>query len=37
MAEDNHLATIFQDARVLYADALEELECGKLRDSAERA
>ena len=37
MAENNHLAAIFQDVRVLYADALEELEYGKLRDSAEKA
>ena len=37
MAENNQPATIFQDAQVLYADALEERGCGKLRDSAERA
>ena len=37
MVDNNQSAIIFQDARVLYADALEELERGKLRNSAEKA
>ena len=37
LVENNQPAIIFQDARVLYADALEELERGKLRNSAEKA
>ena len=37
MVENNQPATIFQDARVLYEDALEELGRGKLRNSAEKA
>ena len=37
MAENNQPATIFQDAQVLYADALEEPERSELKNSAEKA
>lgn len=37
MAENELAAAIFADARVLYADALEMLELGKLRNAAEKA
>ena len=37
MVDNNQSAIIFRDARALYADALEELERGKLRNSAEKA
>ena len=37
MREAERVSAIFADARLLYADALEELERGKLRNAAEKA
>ena len=37
MVETDQVANIFQDAWALYADAMEELERGKLRNAAEKA
>ena len=37
MLETEQVTTIFADAWVLHADALEELERGKLRNAAEKA
>ena len=37
MLETEQITAIFADAWVLYEDALEELERGKLRNAAEKA
>lgn len=37
MVENDQVTHIFQDAWALYADAMEELERGKLRNAAEKA
>lgn len=37
MVETEQVTTIFQDAWTLYADALAEMELGKLRNAAEKA
>ncbi len=37
MLETERVATLFFDARVLYEDAIEQLEQGKLRNAAEKA
>ena len=37
MLEPERVGVLFADARVLYADALEQLERGKLRNAAEKA
>ncbi len=37
MLETQRVIDLFQDARVLYEDALEQLERGKLRNAAEKA
>ena len=37
MLEAERVSAIFADARLLYADALEELDRGKLRNAAEKA
>ena len=37
MLETERAGAIFADAHVLYADALEELDRGKLRNAAEKA
>ena len=37
MVETDRVQAVFQDARALYADALEELDRGKLRNAAEKA
>ncbi len=37
MLETEQVGAIFADARLLYADALEQLEQGKLRNAAEKA
>ncbi len=37
MLETERASAIFADAQVLYADALEELDRGKLRNAAEKA
>ena len=37
VAANEQVSEIFADARILYADALEMLEAGKLRNAAEKA